>query len=47
MSMAKAMEPFRDSHAPSWLSGSPTDVQTEPPSHRTWGDKAVPVPLVT
>jgi hypothetical protein len=26
---------FRDSHAPSWLSGSRTDVPAEPPSHRS------------
>ena len=29
--MAKAMGPFRDSHAPYWLSGPRTDVPTEPP----------------
>jgi hypothetical protein len=31
--MAKAMGPFIDSHAPSWLSGPRTDVPTEPSSH--------------
>ena len=29
--MAKAMVPFRDSQAPSWLSGPRTDVPSEPP----------------
>ena len=33
-SMVKAMGPFRDSQAPSWLFGSRTDVPTEPLSHR-------------
>jgi len=33
-SMAKALGPFRDSQAPSWQSGSQTDVPAEPPSHR-------------
>jgi hypothetical protein len=28
--MAKAMGPFIDSHAPSWLSGPRTDVPTGP-----------------
>ena len=28
--MAKAMEPVRDSHAPSWLFGPRTDVQAAP-----------------
>ena len=30
MSMAKAMGPFRDSQAPSWLSWPQTDVSAEP-----------------
>jgi len=34
--MAKAKGAFRDSHAPSWLSGPRTDVPTEHPSHRPW-----------
>jgi hypothetical protein len=29
--MAKAMRHFRDSQAPSWLSGPRTDVPAEPP----------------
>jgi hypothetical protein len=33
-SMVKDIGPFRDSQAPSWLSGPQTDVPTEPPSHR-------------
>ena len=33
-SMVKAMGPFRDSRASSWLPGPRTDVPTEPPSHR-------------
>jgi hypothetical protein len=33
--MAKAIWPFRDLHAPSYVSGPRTDVPTEPPSHRT------------
>jgi hypothetical protein len=32
--MVKAMGPFRDSQAHSWLLGLRTDVPTEPPSHR-------------
>ena len=33
--MVKAMGPFRDSRAPSWLSGPRTDVyRLNPPSHR-------------
>ena len=32
--MVKAIEPFRDSQVPSWLSESRTDVPVEPPSHR-------------
>jgi hypothetical protein len=32
MSMAKATGPFRDSQAPSWLSGPRTDATAEPPS---------------
>ena len=32
--MVKAMGPFRDSQAPSWLSGPQIDVPAEPPSHR-------------
>ena len=35
-SMAKAKGPFRDSQAPSRLSGPRTDVPTELPSHRAW-----------
>ena len=31
--MAKAMGPFKDSHAPSWLFEPQTDVLTEPSSH--------------
>ena len=31
--MAKAMRHFRDSQAPSWLSGPRTDVPAKPPSH--------------
>ena len=38
--MAKAMEPFRDSRAPSWHSGPLTDIPTEPPSHRPSCDKS-------
>ena len=34
MSMAKAMWPFRDSHAPSWFPGPLTDVPAEHPSDR-------------
>ena len=29
--MAKAMGPFRDAHAPCWLSGLRTDVPAESP----------------
>jgi hypothetical protein len=29
--MAKAMEPLRDSHAPSWHAGPQIDVPAEPP----------------
>ena len=29
--MAKAMGPFRDSQAPSWLSGPRADIPAEPP----------------
>ena len=32
MSMAKAMGPFRDSQAPSWLSGHWAEIPAEPPS---------------
>jgi hypothetical protein len=32
--MAKTKGPFRDSHAPSWLSGPRTDAPDEHPSHR-------------
>ena len=32
--MFKPMGPFRDSWAPSWLSGPRTDVPTEPPTHK-------------
>jgi hypothetical protein len=32
-SMANAMEPFRDSQIPSWLSGLRTNVPAETPSH--------------
>ena len=32
--MVKAMGSFRDSRAPSWLSGPRIDVPTEPSSHR-------------
>ena len=32
--MAKAIWPFRDYHAPSWVSWLRTDVPAEPPSHR-------------
>ena len=34
MSMAKAMGPFRDSQAPSWLSGPRTDVPAKTLSNR-------------
>ena len=33
--MAKAIWPFRDLHAPSWVSGPRIDVPAEPPSHKT------------
>jgi hypothetical protein len=33
-SMAKAIWPFRDLHAPSYVSGPRTDVPNEPSSHR-------------
>ena len=32
-SLATAIGTFRDSRAPSWLSGLRTDIPTEPPSH--------------
>ena len=34
--MTKATGPFRDSQAPSWLSGPWTNVPVEPLSHRPW-----------
>jgi hypothetical protein len=33
-SMVKNKGPFGDAQPPSWLSGSRTDVPTEPPSHQ-------------
>ena len=33
-SMTKAMMPFRDSQALSWLPGTLTNASAEPPSHR-------------
>ena len=34
--MAKAMGPFRDSQAPSRLSGPQINVPDKPPSHMRW-----------
>jgi hypothetical protein len=34
--MAKAIEPFRDLQAHSWLSGHGIDVPAESPSHKPW-----------
>jgi len=34
MTMVKAKGPFKDSGAHYWLTGTRTDVSSEPPSHR-------------
>ena len=47
-SMAKAMEPFRDAHTPSWFSGTRTDVPTShrPCMYQWWATKLKTVALI-